>query len=48
MTDMVDGLDHCLVNCVIHHVLHETAIELEIVDREVFEIAEGAQSYNFV
>jgi hypothetical protein len=42
--DPVDGLRHRLVDGVALEVLHEAAIDLEVVDGEVLQVAEGARA----
>ena len=43
VSDLVDRLDHCKVYVVRDHVLHETAVQLQVIDGQVLEITERAQ-----
>ena len=42
VTDAVDRLDHRQIDAVVLDVLHETAVDLQVIDREVAQVAEGA------
>ena len=42
--DLRDGNDDGVVVLVVHHVAHETAIDLQVVHRQHLEIAEGAEA----
>ena len=44
MSDMVDRLHQRMVERVVCHLLHKTAVDLDEIDRQVFEVSERADA----
>src|SRR6202022_3221398 len=44
MTDLVDGSDHFAVDGIVQYLFDETAVDLQVIHREVLQVTEGRQA----